>query len=73
MQIMDTGEAVIDDEDDESDALFTMDDLTDGAADAKKETTDEVNPSVGCPVGVDASVFLVPVGVKGFMVCCSCF
>lgn len=44
-QIMDTGEAVIDDEDDESDALFTMDDLADGTADAKKESTDEVRQS----------------------------
>lgn len=40
---MDTGEAVVDEEDEESDALFTMDDLVEGAADAKRHNTDEVN------------------------------
>ncbi len=39
---MDTGEAVIDDSDDESDALFTMDDVLDGTTDTKKQNTDEV-------------------------------
>lgn len=42
-QIMDTGEAVVDDEDDECDALFTMDDVLDGTADTKKQNTEEVN------------------------------
>ena len=40
---MDTGEAVVDDEDDECDALFTMDDVLDGTADIKKQNTEEVN------------------------------
>lgn len=40
---MDTGEAVIDDEDDECDALFTMDDVVDGTADNRKQHTDEVS------------------------------
>lgn len=39
---MDTGEAVVDEDDEEGDALFAMDDLVDGAANAKKENTDEV-------------------------------
>ena len=42
MKIMDTGEAVVDDSDDECDALFTMDDMLDGTADTKKQNTDEV-------------------------------
>lgn len=41
-QIMDTGEVVVDDEEEESDVLFTMDDLMDGAADASKKNTEEV-------------------------------
>lgn len=40
---MDTGEAVVDEEDEECDALFTMDDLADGDAAAKKKHTDEVS------------------------------
>lgn len=39
---MDTGEAVIDDSDDECDALFTMDDVLDGTTNTKKQNTDEV-------------------------------
>lgn len=42
VQIMDTGEAVIDDENDECDALFTMDDVVDGTAGNKSQSTDEV-------------------------------
>lgn len=42
-QIMDTGEAVVDEEDEEGDALFTMDDLVDGIGAKKKENTDQVS------------------------------
>lgn len=42
-QIMDTGEAVVDEEDDECDALFSMDDVLDGTADMKKQNTEEVS------------------------------
>lgn len=42
LKIMDTGEAVVDEEDEEGDALFTMDDLVDGLAAKKKEITDQV-------------------------------
>lgn len=45
VQIMDTGEAVVDDEDDESDALFTMDDVIDGTANIKNQSTEEVGPA----------------------------
>lgn len=38
---MDTGEAVVDDQEEESDALFTMDDIVDGVA-KKKEIIEEV-------------------------------
>lgn len=52
-QIMDTGEAVVDEEDEECDALFTMDDLQDGTADAKHANTEEVSiPSTMPPVAV---------------------
>lgn len=34
---------MVDEEDEESDALFTMDDIVDGAADAKKENKEEVS------------------------------
>lgn len=50
---MDTGEAVVDDEDDECDALFSMDDVLDGTADIKKQNTEEVSFAcwiVSCPV-----------------------
>lgn len=40
---MDTGEAVVDEEDEECDALFTMDDLQDGTANAKQANTEEVS------------------------------
>lgn len=40
---MDTGEAVVDEEDEECDALFTMDDLQDGTADVKAANTEEVS------------------------------
>lgn len=43
IKIMDTGEAVVDEEDEECDALFTMDDLQDGTADAKHANTEEVD------------------------------
>lgn len=38
---MDTGEAVVCDEDEESDALFTMDDIESGAADTSKSSNKE--------------------------------
>ncbi|CAM9149975.1 unnamed protein product, partial [Hapterophycus canaliculatus] len=57
IKIMDTGEAVIDDEDDESDALFTMDDLADGMADTKKDNTDEVDEMADKLDGVMLVVF----------------
>lgn len=41
---MDTGEAVVDEEDEERDALFSMDDVLDGATKKKKDNTDEVSP-----------------------------
>ncbi|CAB1096312.1 unnamed protein product [Ectocarpus sp. CCAP 1310/34] len=57
IKIMDTGEAVVDDEDDECDALFTMDDVVDGTADNKKQSTDEVDEMADKLDGVMLVVF----------------
>eukprot|EP00903_Cladosiphon_okamuranus_P012898 g12042.t1 len=57
IKIMDTGEAVVDDEDDESDALFTMDDVLDGTADIKKQNTEEVDEMAEKLDGVMLVVF----------------
>eukprot|EP00752_Nemacystus_decipiens_P007776 g6944.t1 len=56
IKIMDTGEAVVD-EDDECEALFTMDDVLDGTADIKKQNTEEVDEMAEKLDGVMLVVF----------------
>ena len=72
---MDTGEAVVDEEDEECDALFTMDDVQDGTADVKEPNTEEVSKSRSSTIVAKRSFCVCPwsssivIGKLSFCVC----